>query len=85
MKKQNFIRNLSNCRVGLFLITGLYGCNNARQEMCKDVSKLSKNQLEECTDKQSSRSSYVFVSSSSSSTKSYGYFSSSYGSLDSGG
>ena len=85
MKKQNFIRNLSNCGVGLFLITGLYGCNNARQEMCKDISKLSKNQLEECTDKQSSGSSSAFVSNSSSSTKSSGYFSSTSGSLDSGG
>ena len=85
MKKQNFIRNLSNCGVGLFLITGLYGCNNARQEMCKNVSKLSKNQLEECTNNQSSSSSFVFVSNSSSSAKSSGYFSSSSGSLDSGG
>ena len=82
MKKQNFIRNLSNCGVGLFLITGLYGCNNARQEMCKDVSKLSKNQLEDCTNNQSVVSSHAFVSSSSSFIKSSGYFSSSSGYLD---
>lgn len=85
MKKQNFIRNLSNCGVGLFLITGLCGCNNTRQEMCKDVSKLSKNQLEECTNNHYFGSSYVFILNSSSSAKTSGYFSSSSGSLDSGG
>lgn len=84
MKKQNFIRNLSNSGVVLFLITGLSGCNNARQEICKDVSKLSQKQLEECTNNKSSSSSYVFISNSSSS-KTSGYFSSSSGSLNSGG
>ena len=85
MKKRNFIRNFSNCGVGLFLVTGLSGCNNARQEMCKDVSKLSKKQLEECANKQSSCSSYVFISNSSLSSKSSGYFRSSSSSLSSGG
>ena len=86
MKKRNFIRNFSNCGVGLFLITGLSGCKNARQEICKDVGKLSQKQLEECANKQSSgSSSYVFISNSSSSYKSSGYFSSSSGSLNSGG
>lgn len=72
MKKNKHIKNLKNaCQsgLGLFLITGLTGCDTDNNK-CKDMSMLPQKQLEECRHR---GGSFIPIWNSGTS-KSSGYF-----------